>query len=113
MLITGIKPVGSDDCEEYVALGHLITQDLDEACPEWNGVNVHEQEITAQDAVQAIVDAPGRACAVITAITDEDSRGPPAPHSKERPVGASRRERLNYVDYLNILQTRPKHHEIK
>ena len=72
IFITRIEPVGSDNREQHVTLGDLLTEHLDKVDPQRDGVDVHKQEVAAELPFQPIVHSASVARAIVTAIADED-----------------------------------------
>src|SRR5215472_3981484 len=72
IFIPRIEPVGSDHREQHVTLGDLLAEHLDKVDPQRDGVDVHEQEVTAELPFQPIMHAARMTRAIVAAIADED-----------------------------------------
>src|ERR1700688_1840529 len=75
LLVTDIKPIGSDDCKQRVTSSDFLAQDLDEVRAQRNGVNIHEQKIAPKLLRHSIMNAPGMTRAVVAAIADKKLAG--------------------------------------
>ena len=71
-VVLRVEPARSNQGQQHIALGNLFLQDLGKLCSKRNGINVHEQKVSAKLPLQPVMNSAGVASGIVAAIGDED-----------------------------------------
>src|SRR5262245_55024724 len=75
VVVSCLKPIGSNDGQQHTALGDLIAEHTHEIDAKRNAIDVHEQHFFPEIDPETVKDASRMPGAVIAAVADEDAFG--------------------------------------